>query len=334
LNNTVLGNEGGMRYKHVNTLEKINHLVNPYFISLFKGDRLLGTINLTQRAITPEGTNSYYIRYFSFFESYKSKHTGKKKGKSSSVIKQEIEKAFINGPDNRPEEKAIYYAYVEINNERSARVCREFNFEPQRLLNTSIFSRFYPKGSKNVFKINEQEKKEVINALDEFYTGYTMYQKQVLFKSGEYYVLKENGKIVAGVQATPTKWIINEIPGLSGKIILNIMPLLPILSKIFNPKNYNFLSYDYFFCKKGSEHKINELFEAVLYTTKHYSGIIWSDHDSDEHKLLKKYCSYGIMNKIKKDVPANIILRFNNYTESEKLIFKEKPAFVSSFDLT
>ncbi|MDH5382430.1 MAG: hypothetical protein OEW75_16360, partial [Cyclobacteriaceae bacterium] len=49
LNNTVLGNEGGMRYKHVNTLEKINHLVNPYFISLFKGDRLLGTINLTQR---------------------------------------------------------------------------------------------------------------------------------------------------------------------------------------------------------------------------------------------------------------------------------------------
>ncbi len=64
---TVLGVPGGMLYKIVDPTKRLDELIRPFFITLRKAGRLLGTACLAHRMVKDLDKihNSYYIRYFS-----------------------------------------------------------------------------------------------------------------------------------------------------------------------------------------------------------------------------------------------------------------------------
>ena len=47
-----------------------------------------------------------------------------------------------------------------------------------------------------------------------------------------YFVWEENGEVLAGVEVKSIHWAIKSIPGLGGKIIVNVIPKLPFISHI------------------------------------------------------------------------------------------------------
>jgi len=336
LANTVYGSNEGTRYQHTGVSEKLARLNNPTFITIIKHNRLIGAVTFCQRNFETSGADikGLYVRYFSFFEAFRSKTASKKPGRANGPIKQKVRAMMERGLDEQTNNKAVFYAYVELENERSRKICNDFGFSPVRKLSTLLFSRFFPKKRPDVFRVSEDEKPAVRQLLQGFYTNYNMYKSDRLFTNDNYFVIKDGEDIVAGVQATPVRWIIRAMPGLSGKIIMNILPLLPFLSRLFNPKKHRFLACDQVFYKKGYEHLLDGLFESVCAITGHYSAIFWADSRSPLYQGLSTHCKLGIMNKLKKDIPGDIVVNYNNIPKQEQEMFSQKPAYICSFDLT
>ena len=337
LKNTVWGMEGKTRYSHTETDKNINRMVNPWYFYLRWGKRLLGTIVVNHREFEYEGnhTDAYYIRYFTFLQQYQAQKIKKNKTSSSDgLIREKLRNIFESGKINHETKKGFFYSYVEGENERSAQVCYDFGFEPVRKLGTTIFSRFFPKSNAHIRSINTEEQPYIRKRLKEFYSSHNLYVEDQLFKKGQYFVAEKEGRIVAGLQAIPTNWIIRELPGLSGKFLLRILPHLPVFSKIFNPSNHRFLSFDQVFFEEGHESELEGLMETALAKMNHYSGMIWNDSKCPVYQAIINEVNLGIMNKLASVSPSNILIRFSNFDEAEKRKYFDKPAYICAFDLT
>lgn len=336
LEHTIWGMEGGTRYRHCDTRKKIPLLESPYFLSIELGNRPVGTGNFCKRYFITQGKDiaTFYIRYFSIFNGFrrKSKNNPSNK-KGSSKIKAAMQDIFNHGAFDNPQKKALFYAYVELENERSKTMTEGFGFEAARKFSTLVFSRFRPKNNLSVQIAKDSDHAEIRKLLTLFYSKHTCYDQHPLFKTGEYFVFKENGEIVAGLQATPTHWEIKEIDGLSGKLTMLLAPITPI-RKIFNPKDYRFLGCEQVFHLPGHEDKLEPLLTSACSQLKHNTAMLWADRYSDLYNTLRENVNLGLLDKLNKEVPADLIVKFASFTEAEKKPFYENPAYISAFDLS
>lgn len=327
LENTIWGTKGGILYRHLDTHNRIYEIESPYFLTLRKNEKLISTLALCEKKM-PVYT-ALYIRYFSFEQGFQIDTTKSTKTSNSNSIFHKIVEGFFENPMPFYGKK-VFFAFVELENERSLQLCNRMGFESIANLKTLIFSRFFPKVSSIVFRIKEHEKREVLNKITDFYTNYSCTSFENIFKNDAYFVLKKEGRIVAGVQAHKVNWVMEEIPDFMGKVIKYIVPYTPLLNRLINPKHYQFLAFEGLFFE--DKKYIEELLESVCTELNVYSGIIWTDEKSHLYSILKK-CSLGFLNKLNDDVSADIIAKFVDFSEKEKTDFSKKPVYISSFDL-
>lgn len=270
-----------------------------------------------------------YIRYFSFEQRFQIDSTKSIKTSNSNSIYHKTVQEFFKNPIPFYGKK-VFFAFVELENERSLQLCNRMGFKSISNLKTLIFSRFSPKVSSTVFRIKEHEKREVLTHIRNFYSTYSCTSFENIFKNDAYFVLKKEGRIVAGVQVHKVNWVMEEIPDFVGKVIKYIVPYTPLLNRLINPKHYQFLAFEGLFFE--NEIYIEELLESVCAELNVYSGIIWADQKSHLYLILKK-CSLGFLNKLNDDVSADIITKFVDFSEKEKTDFSTKPVYISAFDL-
>ncbi len=346
LRTNVLGTPGGLRYKHTQTKEKLQSLGESYFLLLRKSGRMLGSVGLCYRQTVFSGKkfSSWYIRYFSIKAPLKSaKPTSGKlmeqSGRGFSLLRKNGA-PYLQKPGeylkNLPEgtEKSLVYAYIEKENFQSVQFAVQNDFETVRNFTTYIFSRFFPVGNKNVFKLESHEKEEVRMLLSEFYNDHTLYMEQNLFYRDNYLVYKQDGKIVAGIQANPDGWEIKDMGGRFGKFFVHVAPYIPIINRVFNPAKMVFVAGDYIFWKPGYEEVLQDLFEASCKLNKTNLLITWSDTESKLIKTLDKQVDQGFIGKTISRVEVDVKIKFNGYEPGEKEVFYRNPAFISAFDTT
>jgi hypothetical protein len=346
LTSNVLGTPGALRYKHTQTEEKLENLGDCYFLLLRKGSRMLGSVGLCYRKTVFAGRtyDSWNARYFAIKAPLKSSKPSSEKllensGRGSSLIRQ-FAAPYLHRPNemlkNNPAgtEKSLLYAYIEKGNFQSMQFAVQNELETVRKLTTFLFNRFFPRKNKNVFKIQENEKDEVRKHLREFYSDHTLYMEEYLFFRDNYLVFKENGKIVAGMQANPDMWEIQEMPGFFGKILVNVFPYIPAINRVFNPRKFKFVAADYVFWLPGHENALSALFETACKINKRSLLMAWPDTDGKLLKTYDKYINQGLIGKMNQRVEVDIKVRFNGYEQEEKEGFFKHPAFISSFDLT
>lgn len=338
LNNNIIGTVGqGMVYQHLEIQKKIDNIPNPTYVSLVKEDTVLGTCCFCNRD-TLNANNvipSFYLRYFTFKSSYRSVHkTTIHKERSNSILRKEVIQLLTGEGLGYPTQKSFFhYAYVDPKNSRSLALCNEFGFEPVRKFSTIIFNRISPKSSNKVEKLLPAEFSDMRNKLTFFYKDYTMFSTENLFNTQEYYVIRnDKGIFVAGIQATPDNWKVLELPGASGKIILNLFSALPYLNR-FIKKDYRFVTLEGVFFTLGNEKQIELLIESVLAKYNRNSAMIWVDCNSHLYKTLKSL-DLGVLDKINHEVVANVICKFVNINKEDQLVFKLNPAYISGTDLT
>jgi hypothetical protein len=346
LRTSVLGTPGGLRYKHTQTEEKLENLGESYFLLLRKSGRILGSVGLCYRQtlFAEKSYVSWYVRYFSIKAPLKSaKPTSGKllenSGRGLSLLRKagapylqkpgEYLKQFPAGT-----EKSLVYAYIEIENFQSVQFAVQNEFETVRKFTTYLFSRFIPRKNKDIFKIQEHEKDEVRNLLKTFYSEHTLYSDQNLFYRDQFLVCRKNGKIVAGMQANPDMWEIKEMGGMVGKFLVNILPHIPGINRVFNLRKLKFVAADYIFWEPGHENILAALFETACKLNKTNILMAWSDTGSKLIKTLDNYTDQGIIGKSIKRIEVDIKVKFNGYKEGENEEFFRNPAFVSSFDVT
>ncbi len=346
LQTNVLGTPGGLRYRHTQTEQKLQNLGEAYFLLLRKSGRMLGSVGLCYRETFFSGQNfiSWYIRYFAIKAPLKSAKPKSEKlmeqsGRGLSLLRATAAPYLLKPGEylkNIPAgtEKSLVYAYIEKENFQSVQFASQNDFENVRKFTTYIFSRFFPRKNKNVHRQQELEKAEIRKLLLDFYADHTLYMDSNLFYRDNYLVYKENGVIVAGMQANPDGWEVKDMGGKFGKFLVHVLPHIPVLRSFFNPAKLVFVAGDYIFWKPGYEKVLQSLFESACHMNGSKLLMTWSDTGSRLIAQYDKSIDQGYFGSMISRVEVDVKVKFNGYTPEEKDVFYQNPAFVSAFDAT
>lgn len=323
LDSIAWGNEGAI-YEHRNTEEHIKLIKNPVLLAIFEGDKIRATAVFSMTTVTTnnEQFNCNYIRYFASSKEIRGKGVMKKFSIKVMELIREKEKR-----------KTIYFACIERANKSSYKVVESAGYHPLGTVKTVGFSRFFPKKNKNISQIIlKEEKKEVLQLLEKTYENYSLTQFDALFLNNNYFVIRENGQIVAGCQYHRAHWVINNMKGFTGKIVMNIVPLIPVLNKLFNPKKFEFLAFEGLYFKPGYEQHLYNLFEALLAKENLKSSMFWLGNTCPIRKKILEKGKLGMIHSFIKNSDVEIMASFKNIDSSKIERLKSKPIFASAFD--
>jgi RimJ/RimL family protein N-acetyltransferase len=323
LQSITYGTDGPL-YQHLDAPQKINHLIRPVFFSLEKEGKAIGTCAFLDRPISLEGKGyqGWYSRYFAIDPTYQNRFFG-------GLLLKHIKNHF----EHTTTTPSIFYGYVDNANPRSKRLLQHLGLETIRNFETFSFSRFFPKRDKRVTRVAAIDKSRILSLLNEQYKNYAFVNFEPLFLHGNYFVLKNGDEIIAGIRANVTKWKIKNLPGISGTILIRLLPCLPLMSRLLNPADFRFIGFEGIYCKEGSEKELFILMESVCAELKLNMGMFWVDPKSELYEKIKTG-DWGIVNKLKSRIPANVVAAFRNVPEKEQEHFRSHPAYISAFDLT
>ncbi len=348
LEHAVQGSDGGIRF----SLQNIPQRIEAYgdrirFVSLYKKNQVTGTVGACFR-VSGQGRLRYpstYIRYLAFQSIYQT-HSGWR-NRRSTVIKPEKEDSFkhktleilskphlLNIPEVKENEKHIMYAFVESMNERSKNLVHQAGYEYIRSFLTVAFSRFSPKSDRRVSKLQAEDKPVMEKLLTDFYSDYSFFTTEYSFSGDKYYVLKEDGEIIAGALAVPIKYKVYNVPGVWGWVMMRVLPEVPYFRRLFRPGEFNYLVFDAIYCRKGKEALLANLFESACAAEEFHTGLIWLDDRSDLYDKIRAMVKLGPLNRMLNAKPGLVYTRFINMTEKEREYFYDAPAYISGFDFS
>lgn len=311
-------------YQHQHTEQNIDKVPEPSFFNLERQEELIGTCCFSKRSTTANGQtyDAWYSRYFSI-------DAQKQGGVFGSMILKHIRSYFekeIHSP-------SIFYAYVDASNIRSHKLLNFIGFKKIRSFATLTFSRLYPKKDSRISLIATEDKGVMLGLLQEAYKDHILHNFNILFFEEKYFVLKKENKIIAGIRVNRAHWVIRSLSGWAGKIIIKFLPHIPVLSRLFNPKDFCFAAFDGMYSKAGHEKELFILMESVCAMLNVSIGIMWLDSESPLYHRLKGAGNWGIMDKLKENIPAHVIAAFKNVSQDEQQVISNCPVYISAVDI-
>jgi L-amino acid N-acyltransferase YncA len=320
LGKTIYGTKGP-KYQHTGQKIKLQDLKNPIFFTLREQGETIGFYCLSEREILigTEKHLGYYGRYLAVDEKYQGNGFGKL-----------LKKKAVEYVESNSISPSVLYSYIEENNTRSFNISQKMGFETISTLETVLFSRLYPKADNRVARIDEVELAEILEKLELQYSHTILRTFENINYQNNYFVLKENGRIVAGLQANPTRWKIVEMGGVGGKILLNVLPHIPILKRLINPQKHDFVAIEGIFIETGADELLYSLIEGALHHFSVTSALIELDSKSSILEIFKKKQNLGLLNAFKNEIKTHVMIKSFNCN----LPISHGEAYVSSFDFT
>src|SRR5690606_925943 len=211
--------------------------------------------------------------------------------------------------------RTIYVGCVEKGNLRSYRVVENAGYENLGLLCVQAFSRFYPKPQPDITPIKQEEQNQMLNLIHDQYKHHSLVHTDYLFLKDNYFVIREQDEIVAGCQYHRVHWAINKMPGFMGKIIMQVLPRLPMINRLFNPKRFEFLALEGLYFKPGHEKTLLRLFEGLLHREKINSALFWMGENCPYRKAILTNGKLGLLNSFVKDSGVYIMTSYQNIDE-------------------
>jgi RimJ/RimL family protein N-acetyltransferase len=326
LDSVAWGNEGAV-YEHKNTAEHVPFFPNPALVTLNdRDDRVQGTAVFVNYPIQAgkASYNSWYVRYFA----------ASKEIRGKGVIKEYAPRVMEAIRVNE-ERKSVFFAMVEKDNKASRNIVEKAGYRPIAVMKTQGFSRFFPRPYHLIERIDtEKGKAEVLALLRKQYENHSLVHFNALFMHDNYFVVRERGEIVAGCQMHRVHWVVNSMPGLMGRIIMRILPHIPLLNRLFNPRRFEFLAFEGLYFKPGKERKLLRLFEGLLAREKLNSGMYWGGATCPYRKQLLRAAPMGLLHLFVKDSDSSIMASFKGLSEEEIADLRVRPMYVSAFDFT
>jgi len=115
---------------------------------------------------------------------------------------------------------------------------------------------------------------------------------------------------------------------------MKVLPRAPFFKRLFHPEEFRHLVFHGIYCKKGREELIASLFEAVCAAEGFNTGLTWLDDRSELFEKLRTVVRMGALNRILNAKPGLVYTRFLNFTDEDKEVFYDAPAYISGFDFS
>ena len=315
LEETTLGTNGAM-YRHLDVQERIYQTDSPLCFSLKRNDHLLANITFCKRSF------GLYLRYFAFDKRFQSK--GKSRQNiQKSALKQEIEAVFKRVEKEHPGQLNMCYAFIDARNARSKWMSEQFGFRTKAKLATQSFSRIYPKRVKDIGK--EVIQMEHLHFIRSKYQNHTAYFEEYLDKGFIHCWRSPEGKLLALAKFTDVRWEISRLPGKWGGVFVKALPFLPILRKMVNVKQHQFLVPEAVCLSEESPKTLATFLSGVLALEERNTMLWWNDEADPLYMKLKDQMNWGIMHRILGVSPVDVVIRGD--------FQPEKPMYIAAFDM-
>ena len=223
----------------------------------------------------------------------------------------------------------IVYCYVEEENQYSRKAFSSCGFEEIDKFDIVTFSRIDPKDNKNVIEISDDDPRisEWIKNANYQYKDDALLDTEIPVHCGKRYALYEDGVLLAGLQCFNMEWMVQKLPGLSGRIVLDIMPHIPMIGRIFATKPFRHVKMGNLFAKNGNENYLLILMETVLHRQGVNNAIIYFSQNSLIYNKLKAYRKFGLVYKA--SLSSAVVLTKSNFTRISDLKSLEQAVNIS-----
>lgn len=322
LESTVYGSDGPL-YRHLNVRSKINRIQNPHYFTARRENECVGSVCVSERSSSWKGkpVKTFYIRYLSVKQDREFKGLGRY-----------LLDAAMEYFSNTISEPYLTYALIEAEHKLSLNLSLKYGNTKAASYEVLSFSRFRPRETGKVRRISSEEKKTILPLLEDLYKNHALVNFHNTQTNGNYFVLEIEGQIVAGVQVNTAKWKIEELPGLSGRFIMNIVPYIPYLKRLFNPKNFQFCTFEGIYLRPGYKQYIPILFESVLASERTYSALLFGDPSCPVFRSVKLAGKLGFLSKVQKPISSDIMLFASD--ELQNIMSVKCPFYLSAVDQT
>ncbi len=346
MHSTLMGQPGGLRYHHTNLEERMMSGEENYFMYLRKSGRMLGSVGFCGKPSVTNGLphDSWLIRYFSIKapmrnvpKKRKEKRNPERDQKRSSIFDRFLQPIFANPSQLRegkqdPAKPSIIFAIIDQTNLRSMNFSAKMGLETIGEMAGFSFSRLTPKKSPRMEQIAEKDKEQVLALLKEHYSDHTLFFTEPLFKHNDYYLIREGGRMVAGVQCYRVQWNITDFGGKAANLAMRGLTKIPWVKRRISPGELNFLAFDALYCETGHEHTFYELLEGVLERTGTYIAMLMMDEESPLYSLFRQQGKLGLMHRFMGTYHADIRVRFIHMPEETRQYFLEHPTYIPTYD--
>jgi RimJ/RimL family protein N-acetyltransferase len=324
LQRTIYGTHGP-QYSHTGQAEKVARVTGPYFFDLWAGLELVGTYCLSERVVrTPAGpVAGYYGRYLAVADAHRGRGYGHR-----------LKQAAVRYIERTRPQPQVFYSYIEEANVRSLKISAEAGFQPLAQLEALAFGRLYPRCDARFGQLAAAELPAMQATLAAAYAGHSLVQFDHLYDQQHYFVLREKGEIIAGVQANPVRWRIVAMPGLSGQLLLHVLPHVPVLRRLINPANHTFAALEALYVQPGREPELLVLLESVLAHFSYTSALVMLDTTSPLHTYLKSSGKLGLLQAIKQPTYSQVLAKLNGLSLGQLKQAPTQPLYASAFDYT
>jgi len=346
MHSTTLGQPGGVRYQHTDLRDRLNAPGENYFMYLRKAGKMMGSVGFVGRPVSMEGLSfdSWLIRYFSIKapmrsvpKKRKEKEDLKSEYKRTTVLGKFIQPVFADPSQLREgkqqeDQPSIIYAMIEQQNLRSMNFSSQMGLETVGEMAGFTFSRIRPKHSSRMEQLSSDEYPLMMELIREFYREYTLLVQDPLFKNGDYFVIRDSGRIVAGVQYYPVTWKIVDFGSRMTNWLVRMFAKLRWFRTRYNPKQMRLIVFDGIYCVKGYEETLYELMESVLARTGTYLAMIMADTGSSLYAIYREKGDLGILHRMIGTFKADIRVRFIHIPDSIRDYFMTHPTYIPTYD--
>jgi len=346
LTSMTVGSKGA-QYLLKNIAERMPQLAGKYIMYMKKGDKTIGTYTAALRTTKEDfgDVNAYYIRYFAFLDTIQAANEvndsdQNSKPKPDGIFKKLVKRFLGQSPatfgidfGEKPDLPSFYYAFFDAENFRSTDMSKLMGLHAVGEFDTFSFTRLHPKNYQKVESLDLVHFQNMKSRITEFYSKFSLFTDQFLFVNNEYFVWKENGEIVAGLQVNKCNWEIKKMHGLSGLFMLKVLPYLPFVSNYFNPKKFDFLTYDFIYVKPGHEDKLELLMESMMNRFEVTFSLIWQDVKSPLHNVFSGM-DLGFLSNFSNVPTGKIMMTTNRMTDSQLGDITKKPVFTCAMDMS
>lgn len=343
---TIMGQPGSFRYRHTNLEDRLKTPGENYYMFLRKSGKMMGSVGFCGKPADTAGLrhDSWLIRYFSIKapmrsvpKKRKDKTDLKDENKRSTVLGRFIQPIFAEPSQLREsKEKAdppsIIYAIIEQKNLRSMNFSAQMGLETVGEMASFSFSRLSPKKSARVEQLPVNEHKGMLSLLKTYYRDYTLVFTEPLFKNNDYYVIRDQGRVVAGLQYYPVTWSIVDFGSKTANSLIRMGVRIPWVRKRISPEKLDLLAFDGMYCEPGYEASLYELMEGVLALSGRYLAMIMADTSSELYGIFAKQEKLGLVHKVIGTFMADIRVRFINLPEETRQYFLDHPTYIPTYD--
>ena len=129
-----------------------------------------------------------------------------------------------------------------------------------------------------------------------------------------------------------TVWRVASMPGFSGKLLINVVPWVPVLNKMIHPKHFEFVTFEGIYYQQGKAEVLFELIEGLLAQEQLKTAILWLAEKDPLYTVFLEKRKLGLIHQFVKDANAYIAIDDRCLLEDQKKKLETGIPYISTFD--